>query len=195
MKQKDKIVITFTPELLEEWTKIYLKKHPRTKKKPIAKPIHESLNVWTIMRRPMANALKQKWKEFVQFCVDYYKLNDLGISKCKCKYIAHKGYVKSKRRSDIDNLTPKFILDGLTAECSGVLVDDSCDCIEEMTIKIIQEQGIEDYSEIIFYDCEYDVDLMLKTRKIEINKTLKKEETKKENKAKKKTTNKKTKKK
>ena len=192
---EDKIIITFTQELLDEWTDIYMKKHPRTKKKPIAKPIHESLNVWTIMRRPMANALKQKWKEFVQFCVDYYKLNDLGISKCKCKYIAHKGYVKSKRRSDIDNLTPKFILDGLTAECSGVLVDDSCECIEEMTIKIIQEQGIEDYSEIIFYDCEYDVELMLKTREIEINKTLKKEETKKENKAKKKTTNKKTKKK
>ena len=32
---------------------------------------------------------------------------------------------------------------------------------------------------------EYDVDLMLKTREIEINKTLKKEETKKENKQKK----------
>ena len=66
-----------------------------------------------------------------------------------------------------------------------MLVDDSCDCIEEMTIKIIQEQGVEDYSEIIFYDCEYDVELMLKTREIEINKTLKKEETKKENKQKK----------
>ena len=33
-----------------------------------------------------------------------------------------------------------------------------------------------------FYDCEYDVELMLKTREIE---TLKKEETKKENKQKK----------
>ena len=54
-----------------------------------------------------------------------------------------------------------------------------------MTIKIIQEQGIEDYSEIIFYDCEYNVDLMLKTREIEINKTLKKEITKEENKKKK----------
>ena len=53
-----------------------------------------------------------------------------------------------------------------------------------MTIKIIQEQGIEDYSEIIFYDCEYDVDLMLKTRETEINKTLKKEITKEENKKK-----------
>ena len=93
MQKKKEIKIIFTPELLEEWTKVYLKKHPRTKKKPIAKPIHESLNAWTIMRRPMANALKQKWKEFVQYCVDYYGLNDLGISKCK--YIAHKVYVKS----------------------------------------------------------------------------------------------------
>ena len=64
-------------------------------------------------------------------------------------------------------------------------MDDSCDCIEEMTIKIIQEQGVEDYSENIFYDCEYNVDLMLKTRETEINKTLKKEITKEENKKKK----------
>ena len=54
-----------------------------------------------------------------------------------------------------------------------------------MTIKIIQEQSIEDYSDIIFYECEYNVDLMLKTREIEINKTLKKEITKEENKKKK----------
>ena len=36
-----------------------------------------------------------------------------------------------------------------------------------------------------FYECEYDIELMLKTREIEINKTLKKEEIKKENKQKK----------
>ena len=36
-----------------------------------------------------------------------------------------------------------------------------------------------------FYGCEYDIELMLKTREIKINKTLKKEETKKENKQKK----------
>jgi hypothetical protein len=32
---EDKIIIEFTDELLEEWTKIYFKKHPRARKKVI----------------------------------------------------------------------------------------------------------------------------------------------------------------
>lgn len=178
----NKIVIEFTEELLEEWTKIYFKKHPRAKNKPIDSPVHESLNKWTIMRRPMANALKQKWKDFGKFVVNYYGLEDLGICKCKCKYIAYKNYVDKKRRMDADNIVPKFILDSLTAECTGVLVDDSCDCIEELTIKIIQQQNIKNHSEIILYDCEYDKELMFEAREIELNKILKKENTIKEKK-------------
>lgn len=186
LRQKDIISIEFTEELLEEWiNKVYFKKHPKAKNKPISSAVHESLNTWTIMRRPMANSLKQKWKEFGKFVIEKNGLLDLGIKKCKCKYIAHKSYVNSKRRMDCDNIVPKFILDSLTSECTGVLVDDSCDCIEELTIKIIQEKDIEDYSEIIFYDCEYDKELMFKTRILELNKIRKKEQTMAEKKAKK----------
>jgi hypothetical protein len=190
LRQKDTISIEFNQELLEEWTKIYFKKHPRAKNKPINSPVHESLNIWTIMRRPMANSLKQKWKDFGKFVIEKNGLLDLGIKKCKCKYIAHKSYVNSKRRMDCDNIVPKFILDSLTSECTGVLVDDSCDCIEELTIKIIQEKNIKDYSEIILYDCEYDKELMFKTREIELNKIRKKEQTMAEKKTKKKTVSK-----
>lgn len=185
-RQKDIISIKFTEELLEEWiNKVYFKKHPKAKNKPINSAVHESLNTWTIMRRPMANSLKQKWKEFGKFVAEKNGLLDLGIKKCKCKYIAHKSYVNSKKRMDCDNIVPKFILDSLTAEATGVLVDDSCDCIEELTIKIIQEKDIKDYSEIILYDCEYDKELMFKTRELELNKIHKKEQTMAEKKAKK----------
>lgn len=184
-REKDVVEIEFTEELLDMWTKEYMKKYPKTKKKPIASPIHESINVWSIMRRPMMNGLKQKWKDFGKFVVDYYELADLGISKCKCKYIVHKTYVDKKRRSDCDNIVPKFILDSLTAETSGVICDDSCDVIEELTLKIIYEQNSYKSSKIIFYDCEYDKELLYKTREIELNKIKEKEATLKENKIKK----------
>lgn len=172
------VTISFTEELLEEWTNdVYFKKHPRAKNKPIKSPIHESINVWSILRRPTMNSLKQRWKDFGKFVVDKYGLCDLGISKCKCKYIIHKSYVNKIKRCDNDNFTPKFILDSLTAESSGVLVDDSTQCIEELTIKIIHEQNIQEYSEIILYDCEYDKELLFKTRETELNKIHKKEET------------------
>lgn len=186
IREKDVIEIEFTEELLEMWTEKYMKSHPRTKKKPIASPIHESINIWSIMRRPMMNSLKSRWKDFGKFVVDYYGLTDLGISKCKCKYIVHKTYVKSYKRSDCDNIVPKFILDSLTAEASGVLVDDSCDVIEELTLSIINEQNSYKSSKIVFYDCEYDKKLMFETREKELRRIEEKEKTMTQNKLKKK---------
>lgn len=172
------IEIEFTEELLEIWAKEYMKKHPRTKKKPIKNSKHPSINVWSIMRRPMMNVLKQNWADFTEFVVDFYGLRDLGISKCKCKYIVYK---ETCRRSDCDNIVPKFIMDGLSAEHGGVIVDDSSDCIEELTLKIEYRKG-QAGSKIIFYDCEYDKDLLIKTKELEINKSKKREETLKQNK-------------
>lgn len=174
----DKVVIEFTEELLEIWTKEYFKKHPRSKKRPIDKPSHPSLNKWLILQRITMNKLKQDWKDFVIYVVKYYGLEDLGISNCKCRYVV---YNSSARRKDIDNYTPKMILDGLTAEASGVLVDDSYSCIEELTIKIEQHKGIEG-ARIEFYDCEYDEELLNETALKEMAKSKKREETLKKNK-------------
>lgn len=181
-REKDIIEVEFTEELLEMWTKEYMKKHPKTKKKPIQFSSHPSLNTWIILRRPLMNSLKQKWANFTEFVVDYYKLRDLGISKCKCKYIVFKD---SKRRSDVDNYTPKMIFDGFSAEHSGLIVDDSSDCIEELTIKIEYRKG-QRGGMFIFYNCEYDKDLLKEAKEREVNKTSKREETMKENRLKKK---------
>ena len=86
IREKDVIEINFTEELLEMWTKEYMRKHPRTKKKPIQFSSHPSLNTWIILRRPMMNSLKQRWASFTAFVVDYYGLRDLGVSKCTLKY-------------------------------------------------------------------------------------------------------------
>ena len=186
-KMNDNIIeIGFTEELLEQWTKEYFKKHPRSKKKPIESPEHPSLNKWVILQRITMNKLKQDWKDFVVYVVKHYGLEDLGISNCKCKYIV---YNPSTRRRDLDNYTPKMLLDGLTAEASGVLVDDSCNCIEELTIKMEYKKGIKG-AKIIFYDCEFDEELLHETAIREMAKSKKREATMKENKLKKKTTRK-----
>lgn len=180
LREKDEIVVEFTEELLKEWTKRYMKKHPKTKKKPIQFSNHPSLNTWIILRRPMMNALKQKWANFTEFVVDYYGLRDLGISKCKCKYIVFKD---SRRRSDVDNYSPKFIFDGFSAEHSGLIIDDSSDCIEELTIKIEYRKG-QRGGKFIFYNCEYDKKLLEDTKKKEMAKTEKRQATMEENKLK-----------
>lgn len=52
---------------LEEYEKYYFEQHPRASKKPIDKPRHPLMNQWMIMKRPMMNALKQKWKDFTKY--------------------------------------------------------------------------------------------------------------------------------
>ena len=178
IREKDVIEIEFTEELLEAWTEMWRKKHTRAKKNPIKKSSHPSINEWMILRRPIMNSLKQNWASFTEFVVDYYGLRDLGISHCNCKYIVYKD---SRRRSDADNITPKMILDGLSAEHGGVIVDDSSDCIEDLLLKIEYRKGVPG-SKIIFYNCEYDKELLIKTKEKEQEKTRKREETNKENK-------------
>lgn len=177
----NKVVIEFTEDLLKSWTKEYFKKHPRSRKKPIDNPSQPSLNKWIILQRISMNKLKQDWKDFTMYVVKHYGLNDLGISRCKCKYVV---YNSTARRKDVDNYSPKFILDGLTAEASGVLVDDGCSCITELTISIEYRKGIEG-ARIEFYDCEYDEELLYETAIKELAKSKKREETIKQNKLKK----------
>lgn len=148
----NKIEIEFTEKLLEEWTKDYFKKHPRAKKRPIEKPSHPSINKWCILKRQAMNSLKQNWKDFSIFVIEFYGLQNLNIKKCKCKYIV---YRDTKRRCDCDNITPKFLLDGLTRENGvGLLEDDSCDCITELSLSYEYKKDTKG-AKLIFYDCEY----------------------------------------
>lgn len=176
------ITISFTEELLAEWTKLYFKEHKRAKKIPIEHASHPSINVWCILPRISMNTLKQNWRSFTEYVVNHYGYNNLGISKCKCKVII---YRSNNRTCDLDNETPKFIWDGLTSQYTGVLVDDNCSVIESLTI---QSEVRKDRHEmdVIFYDCEYDKELMLETRIKERKKSRKRKETSEKNKAKKK---------
>ncbi len=104
--------------------------HPKAHKKPIQHPYHESINAWMIMKRPMMNALKQKWKEFICFFVEEQGYSNLHIDKCE---IHQTIYYPNNRRHDIDNSTPKFILDGLVE--SGMVLDDDCKHITKLTLE------------------------------------------------------------
>lgn len=93
--------------------------------------VHPSLNKWAIANRFAANKEKQVWKEMV-----YWACKEKGIKatiRGPVRVEIHYKF-KDKRRRDCDNYTPKFILDGLVE--AGVLVDDSCDIVTELLIKM-----------------------------------------------------------
>ncbi|MEF9983690.1 MAG: hypothetical protein RR806_03130 [Oscillospiraceae bacterium] len=115
---------------LDEYEKYYFKLHPKAYKKPIDAPYHPSINTWMIMKRPMMNALKQKWKDFIIWYINNQGYSNLRIEKCE---ISITTYYKTNRRHDIDNSVPKFILDGLSE--SGFIIDDDSRHITKLTMQ------------------------------------------------------------
>lgn len=116
--------------ILDKYEEYYFTIHPRAKKRPFINPYHESINTWMIKRRPAMNALKQKWKDFIKWLVEYYGYSELHIDKCE---VSQTVYYKSARRHDIDNSVPKFILDGLVD--SGMIADDDYKHITKLTLE------------------------------------------------------------
>lgn len=117
MSKELKLVIDY--DVLDRYNKYYFANHPRAKKQPIEKPWHESINKWMIMKRPMMNALKQKWKDFIVWFINDLGYNNMDIEKCSMEFCV---YYDTNHRHDTDNTCPKFILDGLSE--SGFIVDD-----------------------------------------------------------------------
>ena len=128
MTKKIKLVID--DDVIEEYAKFYFSIHTRAKKKPISNPYHESINKWMIMKRPMMNALKSKWKDFIVWFIEKQGYTNLHINKCELKFVA---FYKTNRRHDVDNSCPKFIIDGLCE--SGFIVDDDCNHITSLTLE------------------------------------------------------------
>ena len=126
------ITLTIDKSVLEEYNAYYFAEHPKAHKEPIPHPYHESINVWMIMRRPMMNALKQKWKDFICWFVESKGYSNLHIEKCE---IYQTVYYPNNRRHDPDNSVPKFILDGLVQ--SGMLSDDDNKHIEKLTLRCL----------------------------------------------------------
>lgn len=136
IKKKQYLLIIDIP-IIKKYKSYYFKKYPRRKIFPFASkktgkinPIPPSLNQWMIMRRPQMNNVKQQWKDFIVWLVDYYGLSNLNI---KSATITFTYYFQDKRRRDADNYTPKNILDGFTE--SGLIVDDDFNHIKMLSIQ------------------------------------------------------------
>ena len=117
-------------DVLNTYELYYFEQHPKASKKPIAHPYHESMNVWMIMKRPMMNALKQKWKDFIVWFIQTQGYANLHIEKCEMIF---KTFYPTNRRHDADNATPKFLIDGLVE--SGFIIDDDSKCITSLTLE------------------------------------------------------------
>lgn len=129
MKRK-KILLVIDDDALARYEKHYFSLHPKAHKKPISHPYHESINVWMIMKRPMMNALKQRWKDFIKWFVAEQGYSNLRITECE---ISQTVYYPNNRRHDVDNSVGKFVYDGLVE--SGMVVDDDSNHITKLTLE------------------------------------------------------------
>ncbi|MDF2700898.1 MAG: hypothetical protein K0Q49_2462 [Haloplasmataceae bacterium] len=127
---QDTIKLVIDNKVLSDYEKHYFCVHPKAKKKPIDQPYHPSINTWMIMKRPMMNALKQRWKDFMVWFVDYCGYTNLHINKCEMIFTT---YFKTKIRHDTDNTVPKFLLDGLSE--SGFIIDDDSKHLTSLTLR------------------------------------------------------------
>ena len=128
--EKKRIKLVIDRSVLDRYTECYFSIHTKAKKPPIKQPYHESINAWMIMKRAQMNALKGKWKVFIQWLVQEQGYNNLHIEKCEIEQFVYFGnYI----RHDVDNTVPKFILDGLVE--SGMIEDDSSKHITKLTLE------------------------------------------------------------
>lgn len=116
-------------EVLDKYNQYYFKQHPKAHVEPIPHPHHPSINTWFIMKRPEMNALKQKWKDFIVWWV-----KDLDLPQMNKVNITFAVYFPTKRRRDVDNQVPKFILDGFVE--AGLIPDDDGEHLTALTLKV-----------------------------------------------------------
>lgn len=118
--------------LIDEYNTLYFKAHPRAKKPAIDKPRHPSINVWAILPRKQANALKQKWCDFGIWWIKKLGYDGLMLEKVKIDITV---FMPTRRRADIDNhCTDKFLWDAFTQ--AGFWVDDDYLHVTEITSRM-----------------------------------------------------------
>lgn len=127
--KKEHIRLLIDNKVLEAYDRYYFEHHPKATKRPIPHPYHESINQWMIMKRPMMNALKAKWKDFIVWFIESKGYANLRIQNCEMVFTT---VFATNRRHDVDNTCPKFILDGM-CEC-GFIVDDDSEHVRKITL-------------------------------------------------------------
>ena len=123
-----RIKIVIDRDSLERYESHYFTLHPRAKKKPIKSPQHPSINTYTRMSTHAANNLKQSWKAFIMWIIEDLGYKDLQIQECEITYVT---YFSQDRRHDLDNISPKYILDGFVE--AGFIMDDDYTHIKKLT--------------------------------------------------------------
>ena len=94
------------------------------------------------------NEMKQSWKDFI-----IWWIKDLGYENRKLDNveIIYDIYHPTKRRTDPDNYTPKFIHDGFVE--SGFLVDDDREHLHSLTIRYhVDKDNPRTEIEIVIYE-------------------------------------------
>lgn len=124
------IKLVLDNNVLDLYNKYYFLLHPRAKKKPIEQPYHPSINTWCILPRIQMNALKQKWKDFICWWIKFLKYEDMKLDSFDITITV---FFNTKRRHDVDNQVPKFILDGFSE--SGFIIDDDEKHLHSLTLK------------------------------------------------------------
>lgn len=130
MDDEKVIKLVLDQSVLDRYNEYYFKQHPRAKKVPIEHPYHPSINAWCILPRIQMNALKQRWKDF-----GTWWLTDLGYKDLKLDSfsITETVFFNTRRRHDVDNQVPKFLLDAFTE--AGFIVDDDEKHLHSLTLK------------------------------------------------------------
>lgn len=126
----EKYTLIIDQDSIDRYTQHYFSIHTKAKKPPIAHPYHPSINEWMIMKRPMMNALKQKWKDFVTWVIEDQGYSNLRIERCDIEVDT---YYMTNRRHDVDNSVIKFILDGMCD--AGMIVDDDSKHVLSLTLR------------------------------------------------------------
>lgn len=72
--------------------------------------VHPSLNVWTRMHFRQRNDLKKQWENDT-----YYAAKMVGLPLLDAPIEIFINYYHPRTNVDLDNYTPKFIIDGLKA--------------------------------------------------------------------------------
>lgn len=134
-KSLKKVKLVIDDETLKTYDEYYFSIHKKAKKRPIKQPYHESINVWMIMKRPMMNALKGKWKDFMVWFINNQGYANLGIEQCEMEFVTYYG---TNRRHDVDNSSPKFILDGMVL--SGFIIDDDSKHLTKLTLECFVDE-------------------------------------------------------
>lgn len=149
-KFKNKIVISITQDLVNEYNNWYKQNNPRSRKDRIESPLCITFNTYNSKgNRIIQNNYKQEWKSFIVWICKKINICNLKLKECAihCHFI-----YDTKRRHDLDNnlsTTLKFTQDSLVE--AGVIEDDTYNILVYISADGEYKKGIKQTDIIIRY--------------------------------------------